>query len=71
MQWIVTPQLHEVHRVAEPETRMAAEDDTRLSIVVTESFGIRRRVMLQTGVLYKKGVRERLLRKVDLALLAR
>lgn len=68
MQGIVAPQLYEMHGVAESETRMAAENDARLSVIVAKSFRVRGRKVLQAGVLHEESVRERFLWKINFVL---
>lgn len=69
VQGIVAPQLHEVHGVAESEAGMTAEYYARLSIVIAESFGVRGRIMFQSGVLHEESVWKRFLWKINFVLL--
>lgn len=56
--------------VAEAQRRVATEHHARLAVFVGEPFGVQRREVLQTGVLHKVSVWERLFGQVDLALFA-
>ena len=69
VQRIVAPQLDEMHGIAKSETRMTAENDAGLSVIVAESLGIRGRIMLQSRILHEESVWERFLWKINFVLL--
>lgn len=58
-----------MHRIAESETGMAAENNAGLPVVITESFCVRGRKMFQAGILHEESVRERFLWKINFVLL--
>lgn len=66
---MVSPELHKVDDVPEPEGRVTAKHDAGLPVLVGEAFGMEAGKVLEPAVLGQVGVRERLLRQVHFALL--